>query len=67
MTVRLLIREKREEIGFSQGGLASKIGMPQSTLCNAEHGRDPRVSTVAAIARGLGCTIEELVRVRSPD
>ncbi len=48
------IRERREELGISQGELAKKCGIAQSTLCDIEQGRsNPSISVAVKIANAL--------------
>ena len=57
------IRAERNQRGLSQQALADAADPPVSlrTIVNVEAGGDTRVSTVAAIARGLDTTVKELV------
>lgn len=48
------IRERREGLGISQGELAKKCGIAQSTLCDIEQGRsNPSISVAVKIANAL--------------
>lgn len=48
------IRERREELGISQGELAKKCGIAQSTLCDIEQGRsNPSILVAVKIANAL--------------
>lgn len=48
------IRERREELGISQGELAKKCGIAQSTLCDIEQGRsNPSISVAVKLANAL--------------
>jgi transcriptional regulator with XRE-family HTH domain len=54
-----LIREARRSAGFSQRELASRAGMPQSTVGRIEAGHlGPRWSTVEALLQASGMTFE---------
>ncbi len=57
------IRELRTAAGMSQQALAMAAGLSMSVVSQLEQGYrdDPRISTVAAIARALGVTIDELM------
>ena len=48
------IRERREELGISQGELAKKCEIAQSTLCDIEQGRsNPSISVAIKLANAL--------------
>lgn len=48
------IRKRREELGISQGELAKKCGIAQSTLCDIEQGRsNPSISVAVKLANAL--------------
>lgn len=48
------IRERREKLGISQGELAKKCGIAQSTLCDIEQGRsNPSISVAVKLANAL--------------
>lgn len=48
------IRERRKELGISQGELAKKCGIAQSTLCDIEQGRsNPSISVAVKLANAL--------------
>lgn len=54
-----LIREARRSAGFSQRELASRAGVPQSTVGRIEAGHlGPRWSTVEALLGASGMTLE---------
>lgn len=50
----MTLAQLRHRHGSSQAQLAARIGMTQSDLSKAERRTDWKVSTLAAIARGLG-------------
>lgn len=57
------IRTLREAKGWTQGMLAGKLGVTESTVCNYEKGkREPDIETLKKLAAALGCTIDELVK-----
>ena len=50
----LNIKERREQLGISQKGLAEKVGISQSFLCDIEQGRSkPSIDTAIKIAQVL--------------
>lgn len=56
------IREAREDQNISQTELAKRLKWAASAVSRLESGnRDPRVSTVIAIARELGLTPNDLL------
>ncbi|MEK6712309.1 MAG: helix-turn-helix transcriptional regulator [Nitrospinota bacterium] len=60
---RLYIRERREALGLSLRTLAERAGVDFAAIDKIERGeRDPRVSTLAAIAKGLGVRVTDLFR-----
>lgn len=57
------LRRAREKAGFSQETLAERAGMHRNAVALLETGkRDPRVSTVAKLAKALGVTASELLK-----
>lgn len=62
--VRIVIRELREKLGWSQNELARRSGVKQGVLSEIESGvtKNPRVATMAAIAAALNVTIDELIK-----
>jgi transcriptional regulator with XRE-family HTH domain len=58
------LRELRDASGMTQQGLAIKAGLAVSHVAQIEQGQkaDPRISTVAALARALGVAIDTLVK-----
>jgi len=58
-----LIRERREQKGWSQEDLAGKVGVTRQTIANIENGlNEPRVTIAIAIAVALGVTVYDLFR-----
>jgi transcriptional regulator with XRE-family HTH domain len=59
------VRALREERGLSQMALAVAAGLSLNAVARLEQGGipDPRLSTVVAIARALGVTLDQLVKV----
>jgi transcriptional regulator with XRE-family HTH domain len=66
LAVRL--KRLREAAGLSQQDLAVAAGLSVGMVAQLEQGKraDPRVSTVAGLARVLGVTIDELVAGAKP-
>lgn len=57
-TVDVTLAELRSRRGLSQAALAERIGMAQSDLSKTERRTDWRLSTLRAIAAGLGLSIQ---------
>lgn len=56
------IKKFREKKGITQQELAAVLGVGQSTVAMWESNKSlPRVDTLKAIAKALGCTIDELL------
>ena len=56
------LKKIREARNITQMELAAKIEVPQSTIASWETGRAfPRAEKLPAIAKALGCTIDELL------
>ena len=57
------LKKIREARNITQMELAAKIEVPQSTIASWETGRAfPRAEKLPAIAKALGCTIDELLQ-----
>lgn len=57
------IAAARKTRGKTQGWLADRTGVSQSTLCNVESGyRLPTLQLLVDIATALGCTVTELFK-----
>jgi DNA-binding XRE family transcriptional regulator len=55
------VEERRTELRFSQETVAKISGLPQQTISRVELERHaPRYETMAAIAKALGTTVEDL-------
>ena len=59
-----MIRELRENRGWSQTELARRAGIRQGVLSYIENGRtkNPRIDTLAAIASALGVSVQKLLK-----
>jgi transcriptional regulator with XRE-family HTH domain len=57
------IRERRKALGLTQERLARAADIPTRVLTALERGEttDPRISTVAKLAKVLGCTTDCLI------
>ena len=56
-----MIRQRRSELGMSQGDLAAKVGVDRRQIRRYEAGEtQPTLSVAKTIARALGITIDEL-------
>ena len=61
MTVN--IKEAREKAGFTQQDLADELGVSQSTVAMWETQKSlPRTDKLPALAKILGCTIDDLLK-----
>ena len=60
----ILVKEHREALGMSQVQLAQASGVAQTNISKIERGRNPNVGilTLLALARGLGCSLDDLYR-----
>lgn len=57
------LRAAREKAGLSQEALAERAGMHRNAVALLETGkRDPRVSTVAKLAKALGVPASDLLK-----
>jgi transcriptional regulator with XRE-family HTH domain len=56
------LKELRKAAGLSQMELARASGLSLSVITQLEQGRatDPKLSTLKALAKALGCTLDEL-------
>ena len=61
MNIGTLISQKRKQANMTIDELSEKSGVPRGTLNKIINGntRDPQLETVKAIARALGCTLED--------
>lgn len=52
----------RSRAGLTQAELARRAGVPQSVVSDLENGKTlyPRLDTAMALAKALGCTIDDL-------
>jgi transcriptional regulator with XRE-family HTH domain len=63
-----LVRSAREAAGLSQAELATRIGTTQPVVSRWERGHDePRLSTLARIARACGLRLDVRLAVDSVD
>lgn len=61
MEMNEVIRQRRGELGMSQGDLAAKVGVDRRQIRRYEAGEtQPTLSVAKTIARALGITIDEL-------
>ena len=63
MPLKDRLKELRKAADLTQQALATKAGLSMSAIIHLEAGRipDPRISTLRAIARVLGVTVDELI------
>ena len=61
MEMNEVIRQRRSELGMSQGELATKVGVDRRQIRRYESGEtQPTLSVAKTIARALGITVDEL-------
>lgn len=63
MSIGRKIKELRSERKMTARELSEKCGIPEKSIykIESEGVKDPRISSVTAIAKGLGCSIDEIV------
>lgn len=68
MPIAERLRELRIKAEMTQHALAIASGLSLSVVTMIEQGvtPDPRLSTVQALARGLGCTLDDLAPLDDP-
>ena len=55
------IRLRREAKGLTQAELGRQCGLTHAAICHYEQGkRKPCMTALLALAKALGCTVEEL-------
>ena len=61
------IRRRREELGWEQKDLSSKLGVAPNTICNWEKGYSkPSIDMLAPLSNILGITLYELFDMKEP-
>lgn len=62
------IRERREQLGLDQIAAGERCSVDSSTLSRIETGErpNPRIETLAKIARGLGLSLDDLMDLPLP-
>jgi transcriptional regulator with XRE-family HTH domain len=61
MELHEIIRQRRTDLGMSQGDLAARVGVDQRQIRRYESGEtQPTLSVARSIARALGISIDEL-------
>lgn len=57
------VKDLRDKAGLTQQQVAERAGLSISIVTKIEYGLtgDPRWSTMLALARGLGCSVADLV------
>ncbi len=62
------IKKAREKVGLTQQELANELGVVQSTVAMWETQSSlPRADKLPALAKVLGCTIDELLKGEDND
>ena len=62
------IKKAREKVGLTQQELANELGVVQSTVAMWETQSSlPRADKLPALAKVLGCTIDELLKEGESD
>jgi DNA-binding XRE family transcriptional regulator len=61
LNVGSVIKSSRYKYQMSQSDLATKSGVPQTTISDIEHGANPTWTTVAKLAEVLDLKIEDLL------
>ena len=58
----MILAIARSRAGLTQAELARRAGVPQSVVSDLENGKTlyPRLDTAMALAKVLGCTIDDL-------
>lgn len=58
----MILAIARSRAGLTQAELARRAGVPQSVVSDLENGKTlyPRLDTAMALAKALGCTIDDL-------
>ena len=58
------VRDRREQLGLSQGALGDALGVSRQTINSIETGKyDPSLPLAIAIARHFTTTVEEIFHV----
>ena len=61
------LRRRREELGWEQKDLASKLGVAPTTICNWETGYSkPSIEMIAPLSNVLGMTLYDLFDMKEP-
>jgi transcriptional regulator with XRE-family HTH domain len=60
------LRQLRIERALSQRDLCERSGVTQTTIVNAEKGKETRVSTLRKLAHALGVEPRELIGTTDP-
>ena len=56
------LKNRRAERGLTVADLSKRSGVSRAAIMQLERGEnDPRLSTLRGLAKGLGCTVSELI------
>lgn len=58
LTSAIAVRNERESYGWTQDELASRAGLPQSTIARVERGANTSMDTISKIANAFGKTVK---------
>lgn len=60
-----IVRQRREELGISRERLAVDLNIHSSTIGRLERGQLPTTTTMVAIAKALGLSLDEIVGIET--
>lgn len=64
--MKMILKQKRDEKGFTQRQLAAKLGVTQGSVNKWENGSCwPSVPMLYSIAQAIGCKMDDLVERES--
>lgn len=62
--MRVILQEMMAKRGWNQRELSQRSGVPQPMISEiiSSTVKDPRISTLCRLARGLRCTVDDLIQ-----